>query len=176
MIQYRNVQEHEINRELFSGFNRHQVVTKCFRKENGAWVIKDIPFIDDWSEENYLELVDCLKHTVRTGGFVYAAFQNDILKGFASVEPELFCPGQNYLDLSSIHVSEDMRGHGIGRVLFSAAKEWAKAHGAGKLYISAHSSVESQAFYRAMGCKEAEVYNQEHVLLEPFDCQLECKL
>ncbi|MGM9625981.1 MAG: GNAT family N-acetyltransferase [Eubacteriales bacterium] len=176
MIQYRNLQEQEINRELFSGFNRHQVVTKCFRKENDAWIIKDIPFIDDWSEENYLDLVDCLKHTVRTGGFVYAAFQNDILKGFVSVEPEMFCPGQNYMDLSSIHVSEDMRGHGIGRVLFSAAKEWAKAHGAEKLYISAHSSVESQAFYRAMGCKEAKVYNREHVLREPFDCQLECKL
>jgi len=45
--------------------------------------------------------------------------------------------------------------------------------GAEKLYISAHSSVESQAFYRSMGCAEAEEYNARHVELEPCDCQLE---
>ena len=43
-----------------------------------------------------------------------------------------------------------------------------------KLYISAHSAVESQAFYKAMGCVEAEEYNAEHVEKEPYDCQLEC--
>lgn len=69
-----------------------------------------------------------------------------------------------------------MRGQGIGKCLFAAAKEWAKENGAKKLYISAHSAVESQAFYRAMGCVEAEVYHQKHVEAEPYDCQLECLL
>ena len=41
---------------------------------------------------------------------------------------------------------------------------------------SAHSSVESQAFYRKMGCVEAMVYNRQHVEAEPYDCQLECVL
>lgn len=59
---------------------------------------------------------------------------------------------------------------------FLAAKEWGKAQGAKKLYISAHSAVESQAFYKAMGCVEAQVYNQMHVEQEPCDCQLECVL
>ena len=64
----------------------------------------------------------------------------------------------------------------IIRTLFEAAKEWAKENGANKLYISAHSAVESQLFYKAMGCTEAQVYNQEHVKAEPYDCQLERKL
>lgn len=81
-----------------------------------------------------------------------------------------------YFDLSSIHVSEDMRGNGVGKALFLAAKEWAKKNGARKLYISAHSAVESQAFYKAMGCVEAEEYDQKHVEKEPCDCQLECAL
>ena len=34
----------------------------------------------------------------------------------------------------------------------------------------------NEAFYRAMGCVEAEVYNRQHVEKEPYDCQLECKL
>jgi len=36
--------------------------------------------------------------------------------------------------------------------------------------------VETQAFYRAMGCREAEEPNLEHVEKEPFDCQLEYQL
>ena len=176
MMQDRNLRADELNRGLFSNFIRHQVVTKCWRKENGEWKIKEVPFIDDWSEENYATLVSCLKNTILTGGFVYGAFSDNALKGFVSVEPTLFSGEQKYLDLSSIHVSEDMRGQGIGKVLFLAAKEWARENGAGKLYISAHSSVESQAFYKAMGCVEAEVYNRKHVEEEPCDCQLECSL
>ncbi|MDE7277538.1 MAG: GNAT family N-acetyltransferase, partial [Lachnospiraceae bacterium] len=80
------------------------------------------------------------------------------------------------MDLSSIHVSEDMRGTGIGKTLFQTAKKWAKEKGAGKLYISAHSAVESQAFYRKMGCVEAQLYHSKHVEAEPYDCQLECKV
>ena len=80
------------------------------------------------------------------------------------------------MDLSSIHISEDMRNKGIGAVLFQKAKGWARQKGADKLYISAHSSVESQAFYKKMGCVEAEEYNKRHVDEEPYDCQLECKL
>lgn len=176
MIQYRELCEKEINRELFRHFIRHQRVTDCLRKENGAWVVKSAPFVDDWSEADYCFLISCLKNTVLTGGFVYAAFCDDVLKGFVSVESELFGGEQRYLDLSSIHVSEDMRGMGIGKTLFASAQEWARKKGAGKLYISAHSAVESQAFYKAMGCVEAQVYNRKHVEAEPFDCQLECVL
>lgn len=176
MIEYRKLQENEINRELFSQFIRHQTVVKCWRRQRSEWVIKDDPFTDDWSEEDYKILIQCLKNTVRTGGFVYAAFYDGVLKGFVSVESGVFDEEQKYLDLSSIHVSEDMRHSGIGKTLFLAAKEWAKKHGAEKLYISAHSAVESQAFYRKMGCVEAEVYNQAHVEAEPYDCQLECRL
>lgn len=173
-IEYRELAAEEICRELFRDFIRRQEVVKCYRKEKGEWVIRDDPFIDDWSVEDYGFLVKCLKNTVGTGGFVYGAFGGGKLKGFASVEAELFGGEEKYLDLSSIHVSEDMRGHGIGKKLFLAARSWAGNHGGEKLYISAHSAVETQAFYKAMGCTEAKVYNREHVEKEPFDCQLEC--
>lgn len=176
MFQYRKLCENELCRELFRGFIRRQVVTKCWRRENGCWVIKDDPFIDDWSEADYQTLVACLKNTISTGGVVYAAFLDSSLKGFASVESAFFGKGKEYLDLTSIHVSADLRGSGIGKSLFLLAKDWAREKGAKKLYISAHSAVESQAFYRKMGCVEAKFYHQQHVAAEPFDCQLECKL
>lgn len=176
MVEYRQLSEHEICRELFCGFIRHQVVRDCWRRVNGEWCVREDPFIDDWTEKDYEKLVDCLKNTVVTGGFVYGAFSEDLLKGFVSVEEALFGGENRYLDLSSIHVSEDMRGRGIGKALFLAAKEWARVKGAGKLYISAHSAVESQAFYKAMGCVEAAEYNMRHVEEEPYDCQLECEV
>ena len=89
------------------------------------------------------------------------------------MESERFGSENQYLDLTSIHISEDMRRKGIGKALFLAAGRWAGEQGAKKLYISAHSAVESQAFYRAMGCVEAAEYQRAHVEAEPYDCQLE---
>ena len=172
-MEYRNLSEDEITKELFSDFVRHQKVTKCWRKVEGEWVIKDIEFIDDWTEEEYSLLVGYLKNTIQTGGIVIGAFQEDKLKGFASVEADFLGSDKEYLDLSSLHVSEDMRGKGIGKVLFQMASTWAREKGAKKLYISAHSSVETQGFYRSLGCVEAKEYNQAHVDREPYDCQLE---
>ena len=176
MIEYRKLGVDEINRKLFKHFKRRQVVTKCWRKVQGKWVIKDVPFIDDWSEKEYKELVRSLICTLENDGLVFGAFYKNELKGFVSVESEVFGGAHRYMDLSNIHVSEDMRGEGIGTVLFEAAKKWARGHGGRKLYISAHSSVESQAFYKKMGCVEAAEYNGKHVAEAPYDCQLECFL
>ncbi|MBQ3955201.1 MAG: hypothetical protein II680_04870 [Clostridia bacterium] len=56
------------------------------------------------------------------------------------------------------------------------ACEEARRLGADKLYISAHSSKESQAAYRALGCSFAEEINEELAGAEPFDVQMEYRL
>lgn len=177
-MNYRTLHYSDITRKLFRSFERHQNVTKCWQKIDGQWVIADTgPHTEQWDEEDFAALVRCLQHTLSTDGAVFGALDDSgQLKGFASVEAGFFGTGHRYLNLSCLHVSEEMRGHGIGRKLFSLAAEWAKAQGADRLYISGHPSVETQAFYRAMGCTEAEEYNLEHVLLAPYDCQLELKL
>lgn len=173
---YRTLNIDEISMELFSSFVRKQIVTKCWRKEDNKWVVREAPFVDDWDDRDYEELVSCLKNTIITGGLVYGAFINEELKGFVSVESKTIGSVNQYMDLSSIHISKDARRHGIGRELFLIAKRFARERKAKKLYISAHSAVESQAFYRAMGCVEAQEYNREHVEKEPYDCQLECEV
>ena len=95
------------------------------------------------------------------------------LKGFASVEHEFFGQEKQYLELTSIHTSYDCRNRGIGRQLFTRCVEAARKMGAKKLYISAHSCEETQAFCKEMGCVEAVEYNQKSVEKEPCDCQLE---
>jgi len=62
--------EPQITRELFRYFNRRQEVTKCWRKDQGIWMLKEEHFVEDWSEAQYQFLVECLKNTVNTGGIV----------------------------------------------------------------------------------------------------------
>ena len=170
---YIQLTEKEIELQLFRGFRRHQEVTRCWRKENGKWLLKDISFVEEWGEAEYAFLVKCLKNTDHTGGFVFGAFDEGRLVGFASVENKLFGSRNQYVQLSCIHVSEESRGKGIGKRLFVIACEGGRRLGAKKLYISAHSSKESQAFYHAMGCIEATEYSKELSEAEPCDCQLE---
>lgn len=175
-INYRELKESEIAIELFRSFNRHQDVKKCWRKENGEWILKDIAFIEQWGLDEYRFLVECLHNTIKTGGAVFGAFKNNSLLGFASVESQFFGSKKEYLQLSSLHTSYENRGMGIGKNLFSIVCKKAKEMGAQKLYISAHSSQETQAFYKAQGCIEATEYNEKLVEAEPCDCQLEYEL
>lgn len=175
-IVYRHIVPAELNPALFISFTRTQIVRDCYRLVNGAWSVRYDPFVDDWSETDYELLVKYLRDTLASDGLLYGAFVNQMLKAFVSVERTLFGSEKQYADLTNLYVSQELRGLGIGRRLFVTAKEYAQTIGAKKLYISAHSAVETQAFYRAMGCVEALEYNKRHVVEEPYDCQMECIL
>lgn len=166
----------QISKTDFLSFNRYQEVTRCWRRVDGEWVIKPIEFIDDWSAEEKELLITLLTGTVDSGGIVIAAFNGAELLGFASVEYTFFGSGAQYLQLSSLHTAYEHRGKGIGRQLFFIAAESARDLGAEKLYISAHSAVETQAFYKSVGCVEAAEVNEALVEKEPVDCQLEFDL
>lgn len=127
MPEYRELREEEISTGLFRHFIRRQEVGKCWRRENGEWKIKDAPFVDDWTPEDYKTLVRCLRRTCSSGGFVCAAFCEGELKGFVSVERGLFGGDNRYFDLSSLHVSQELRGHGIGTRLLQKARAWAES-------------------------------------------------
>lgn len=175
-IHYRKIRESELGMSLFADFDRYQEVNRCWRKEEGEWVLRDIVFNEQWSDSDYRYLVECLANTIRSGGTVFGAFVEERLKGFASVEKELFGREKEYVELTSIHTSYDCRNRGIGGQLFKRCVEDARKRGAKKLYISAHSCEETQRFYRERGCVEAVEYKQENVEREPEDCQLELLL
>ena len=61
-IVYRPLAAEEIDRELFAHFIRKQVVSDCRRKADGAWIIVNAPFIDDWNESDYEFLVRVRRH------------------------------------------------------------------------------------------------------------------
>ena len=90
LLKYRMLNAEEVNREIFKDFIRYQNVTKCWRKENGKWIIKDAPFVDDWTENDYEKLIFCLKNTIASDGFVYAAFYDGKLKGLPQHTPLIY--------------------------------------------------------------------------------------
>ena len=170
---YRALEAAELTPEFFRGFDRTQEVRRCWRKENGRWVLRHIAFTEHWGPAEFEKLAACLQNTLRTGGVVFGALCGGRVIGFASVENEPFGAHGEYRQLSSLHVSRESRGCGIGRILFYMACDAARRLGAEKLYISSHSCEETQAFYRAVGCVEAKEYNPRLVEAEPCDCQLE---
>lgn len=175
-MEIRLLTQREINLALFAGFKRTQAVTVCLRKNGGVWQTVDAPFTDDWDDAAYRRLTLELRQTLRQGGGVWGAFAGNRLLGFAAIAPQRLGQNADMLALSQIHVSAHARGQGVGRQLFAVAAAFAREAGARKLYISAHSALESQAFYDALGCAEALEYDPRHVALEPCDCQLEYRL
>ncbi len=175
-VSCRLLAETELNVELFSAFHRYQNVTRCWRRENGAAVLKNIAFTEEWLPEDYCFLVKCLRNTVATGGAVAGAFQNGSLIGFASLENTRTGSRGQYLQLSSLHVSAEFRGRGIGRTLFSMMVGEGRNRNAEKLYISSIPAEETQAFYRASGCVDAEEVLEDLPAHDPCDCMLEYAL
>ena len=100
-------------------------------------------------------------------------FDNGKLIGWACVKKELFGSSEQYANLDYLHVSYEYRNCGLGKVLFAHAVTMAKDFGATKLYISGQSSKETQAFYKSVGCHEAEEIDPVLFEKEPYDCHLE---
>ena len=172
-LKYKNLTAEDIAPSFLDGFERRQEVMLCYRRGEKGWEVRPDPFTDDWTEEERASVVKALQETAKSGGFVQAAFFEGRPVGFAAVCKQPLGKKREYLDLSELHVSREWRRRGVGRRLFQAAAAWAKEHGAEKLYISAHSAVETQVFYRSLGCTDAVWEDKRHVEREPFDCQLE---
>ena len=117
-----------------------------------------------------------MAHSINLDQTGFGAFDGGRIVGFATVSHRIFGVTARYVQLVCFQISEDYRRQGIGRRLFSLACEEARQLGADKLYISAHSSKESQAAYRALGCSFAEEINEELAEAEPFDVQMEYRL
>ncbi len=172
-INIRDLNIDDINEDLLNYFNRYQEVKKVWRIENNKKVIKDISFIEQWDHIEKQNIIKGFREILNNNGIVLGAFEEGRLIAFASLNSTLLGENREYLQLWELHVSCDFRGRGIGKMLFCKCAEKAKELGVTKLYISAHSSIETMGFYTRMGCVDAQWIYKEQVELEPYDCQLE---
>ena len=154
-------------------FDRYQEINRCWRKENNRWVLKEIAFVEQWDDRQKSQIIEGFMACIKHGGVILAACQKSGIIGFSRIDPELFGSKNEYVNLRELQVSYGFRRDGLGRALFKSSCVEAKSLGAKKIYISAHSSEETQAFYKSMGCYDAMEINQALFEKEPFDCHME---
>ena len=175
-IRFCRLDDNNFNGRSLDFFVRHQTVTECWRKTDGDWKLVPILFEENWSLEQCREIAEDVSLHMNLDQTGFGAFIGERIVGFATVSHHIFGATARYAELVCFQISEEYRRQGIGRKLFSMACEEARRLGAEKLYISSHSSKESQAAYRALGCTPAEEINARLVAEEPFDVQLEYRL
>ena len=174
--QYKRLDNNNFTGHSLDDFVRHQAVTECLRKTDNGWELVPIVFEENWSQEKCREIAEDILRYINLDQTGFGAFDDGRIIGFVTVSHRIFGALARYVQLVCFQISEEYRRQGIGRKLFSMACEEARQLGADKLYISAHSSKESQAAYRALGCTPAKEINEELAAAEPFDVQMEYKL
>lgn len=149
-------------------YNRKQDVNKVYRRIDGDYSLVECKYTEDWDLNKKRSVA---KQISSDDHITYIALENDKVVGFIGLLKQLNGP---YMILDMMQVSSECRGQGIGRRLFEAGKDEARKNGAEALYISACSSEETIAFYRAMGSNLASDPIKEIAEEEPFDLQMIC--
>ena len=176
LLDFCRLGSNNFTRNSLDDFVRHQTVTECWRKIGGVWKLVPNAYEENWSQEQCREIAEDVVQHISLDQTGFGAFDGGRIIGFATVSHRIFGAAARYVQLVCLQISEEYRRQGIGRRLFSMVCEEARRLGADRLYISAHSSKESQAAYRALGCSFAEEINEELAAAEPFDVQMEYRL
>ena len=172
-VVYRPLTAENFGKYSLDGFVRRQQVTECWRREQGALVLKPIAFTEDWSLEERRERAERILRAVGEGGAAFGAVVEQQVIGYVLLNGVAGSTHQ-LLKLDSFHVSEPYRRRGIGRHLFDLACGEARRRGYRGLYISACSARETQAAYRAYGCVPAPAaeIDPASAAEEPCDIQM----
>jgi len=156
----------DLHTHMLDAFVRHQEITREYRKRRlgrGYRVAKlRRPRIEDATAEGNAHIIkDLFIGTVYQRQYypgepqVYAAFRGDQVVGYASWD-RYWGKEREYAVLGRLFVSHDCRRMGLGRQLLGLCAGAARAEGAQKLYISTEPAVETQEFYKSMGCAVAQ--------------------
>lgn len=167
MVKIELLTKDNFNEHSLDTYIRTQNVNKVYRQNNGKYSLVDIPYVEDWNLEKKRQIA---KNIGSDEYISYVAVEDGIV-GFIGLIKNL---KEEYMILDMMHVSKSYRGMGIGRKLFEKGRQSAKKAGAKALYISACSSEETIAFYKAMGAKLTENPIREIADEEPCDLQMIC--
>lgn len=170
MIKIELLSENNFNENSLDNYVRTQNVKKVYRKQGEEYVLVDMPYVEDWS----LEKKRSVAKDISSKEYIsYVALDDGKVVGFIGLKKQLV---GDYMILDMMHTSAEYRGKGLGRKLFELGKDAARKAGAKALYISACSSEETIAFYKAMGAVVTKDTIKEIEEDEPCDLQMSCKV
>lgn len=166
MIKIELLSPENFNESSLDSFDRRHNVMRVYRRIDGEYRLIDKPYTEDW---DLGEKRRTAKALMSDNLITWLALDGGRVIGFIGLLKELN-GGRMILDL--MYVSADHRGRGIGRKLFEKGVDEAQRSGARELYISACSSEETIAFYRAMGAELTDCPIQAMADEEPCDLQM----
>lgn len=143
--------------EMLFGFHDMQVITEKWVKDGSGFKLCKTNEVREWDDEKRIWVTEYLKEQIKRDGYTVAAFCNDKLIGFASLDGGIeVLNSQKYANLTMMFIDERWRRKGVGKKLFMKLCECAAEKGADKVFISAISSLKTVAFYFGIGCCDAE--------------------
>lgn len=170
MISIELLSENNFNEYSLDRFERKQEVKNVYRKIGAEYTLVSMPYTEDWSLEKKREAA----RDISSNDFIsYVALDGDKTAGFIGLKKQLT---DSYMIVDLMQVSAEYRRMGIGKKLFDMGKLEAKKAGAEALYISACSSEETIAFYKAMGAVVTDEPIKEIADDEPHDLQMICNV
>ena len=175
MIYCKPLSPSELLPDTFTTFHHDQRWTKQWLLCNGECQLADISGHRTWNAEKRIWVSDYLTQQLLCGGPVIAAFDDETLIGFASLDGKISKEPIRYANLSMLFVDDRFQRRGIGRLLIAKIAEEARRLGAEKLFISSVPSDDTVAFYFAVGCRDAETVIPEFADAEkdrPLELQL----
>jgi len=153
----------DLHVHMMDAFDRHQEIARVMRK-NGRMKKLRKPRVENMSggeKEGFIKHLFIPNAYIRQFypdyPMVFAAFRGGQVVGFAKwrwIRDQKLKRGKakDFAILDLLFVSQECRRMGLGRQLFDLCAQAAKAEGARVMYISTNPAVETQAFYKSLGC------------------------
>ncbi len=163
MMEIKNLTIKDISSDMLLNFNHRQIITKKWVRRTDRWELTKAFELREWDEEKRKWIAAYLGRQIERGGLVIAAFAENILVGFCSVDGGLSGNTAKYANMTMLFVDDNWKRKGIGRNLFERICVCAAKLNADKLFISAIPSRETIAFYFALGCEDAGEIVTEYV-------------
>ncbi|MEY8328984.1 GNAT family N-acetyltransferase [Lachnospiraceae bacterium 48-33] len=156
MFQLKNLSVDYINSNMLLNFHHNQIINNKYVNINNKWEVTYANEVRVWNKEKRIWISEYLRQQIQRGGFVIGAFNMDLFVGFCCIDGYLYGKTAKYANLIMLFVDDEWKRKGIGKALFKEICKYAKKNNAKKLFISAIPSVETIAFYFAMGCIDAK--------------------
>lgn len=172
-ITYSKLDNNNFNVYSLDNFIRYQEIKECWRKVDNKFILRPCEFIENWDLNKCREVATNVLKAINKNCVAYGAFNECNIVGFIYFDNVVFGSKKEYVELVMFQVSRPFRKMGIGKTLFKYGCDAERKRGISKIYISAHSSKESQAAYRKIGCIDAIEINKEIADNEPCDIQME---
>lgn len=129
-IRYERLNRSNFDEHSLDSFIRRQTVHETWQHTDEGLKLLPKEYVESWSVEECREIARDIMLHMEDDQSAFGAFVGDELVGFATVSHNIFGKSAKYAELVCFQVSEPYRHHGIGRQLFSLAREEAKKIGA----------------------------------------------